>query len=223
MPLIDDQTRTSDRRVTARWPWVLVIAGLAGLWVLIALAISFVPRTFMRTTPQVAPAQTVVTDALRSAEQMAGYGAWAQAAGQIEWVPKDFPLSTMDKHTYFRIGGQAHAKSGSPLAGAEYHERYLSWSTQIHQPECRSCHGGTSSIPPVRLGDMRRSELGTRYTAALTSAKALRSKRDDLKAELKRKPEDPRLHLLLYHLERALKDSKASQKHADWLGSYTPP
>jgi hypothetical protein len=221
MPLIDDQTRVTDRRPAARWPWVLVVGGLCLLWLFISLVISFGPRVWGRPAAQ-APQAAVGRfnqQQLQMAQQMAGWGQWQEAAAAVQAIDTGYPMSISDKHTYFRTGGQALTKSGSPLAGAGYYERFLTMSVRIHAAECRDCHS-PASIPPVRVADMKTSTLGTSYTSALRSAGKLRETRVRLQAALRKKRGDPALHLLLYHVEIALKNHRAAAGHLEALKQY---
>jgi hypothetical protein len=199
---------------------VLVAAGLALLWLAIAAAVSLVPRAMSARSggaAGTAAAQQVQTQTLRMAESSHRYGDWSSAAAVIESIDPSVPMSASDKHTYFRIGAESLVNSGSPLAGARYYERFLGMGAQIRSAECQGCHGPPSTIPPRDLADMRNTPLGQKYAGAMNAAGKLRSRRDELKAQLKKKPDDIRLRLLLYHLEKKLGNNAAVAEHGERL------
>src|SRR5688500_6197465 len=81
------------------------------------------------------------------------------------------------------------------------------------------CHGPPGSIPPTNLADMTRSARGNAYATALTSAGTLKSRRDALVKEWKQKPNETRLHILLFYLETALENKAEAKKHANALSA----
>jgi len=220
MPLIDEQTRATDRRTPlVLWPWVLAIGVLVLLLMLGAVSLSFLPRTWQSTAAT--PTQQTNSMMLQQADSMHRYGNSSQAVKTLQTLDLSAPMSVMDKHTYLRLAAESNTQGGSPAVGAKFYDRYLSWSTQVHNQECRSCHSpqaaGGSGIAPTQPSDATRSVLGERYATALTAARSLGTTRRALRAQLKKTPEDPRLHLLLYHLDKAAGDEKAAASHADKL------
>src|SRR5689334_3657314 len=126
MPLISDEERVTDRRSSGRLTWVLVAGGFTILWILLATVMSF----FTNATPTPSPAAPATAAAaagyLQAAQQAARIGDWGTAATYIQLVRAGSPrtgampgvapgapgppagsdtagLSTMDKHTYFRV------------------------------------------------------------------------------------------------------------------------
>jgi hypothetical protein len=126
-------------------------------------------------------------------------------------------LTLMDKHTYLKLGAESMSKTSSPLAASRYLDRYLSMSAQLYRGQCGPCHTPPSAVPPARLADMTSSALGKQYIDVLRRARALTSTRDRLAREWKKKPDDIRLNVLLYHLESAKKNHSAALRHADRL------
>src|SRR5687768_3612358 len=186
MPLIDDETRVTDRRSTARWPWILVVAGLCVLWMMVAALVSFGPRFFAARASGTPPAATVATQTyisqqLQQAQQFQSYGSTQQVAAAIQAIPPDTPMTAIDKHQYFRLGGDSLTGSGSPLAGSRYYERFLSLSVHLYESECQGCHAAPSGVNPVKVAEMLASKLGTQYASALAAAGKLSSTRNTLK------------------------------------------
>jgi hypothetical protein len=220
MPLIDDQARGTDRRSTARWPWVLVVAGLALLWIMASVLVSYLPRA---GRDKGAAANTAVrqvnTTNLQQAESMRSYGNWSQARSFVDAIDPQ-TLSLAEKHTYLRVGAESYCKSGDPAKGAEFYDRFLSMSPRIHARECQDCHAPSVGIFPKSLSDMQSSPLGRAYAQALGKAGKLRPTRDAMSTQLQKKPGDLRLHVLLYHLETALKNRKASAGHLHALKAF---
>ena len=223
MPLVDEQTRVTDRRPNARWPWLLVVAGLALLWLLLSVVISLAPRALNRngsTTSPSAILQQMNRDRLQSAQTQHQYGQYQGAVAALETLDQTAPMSLSDKHTFLRLAAESYTKGGSPLAGARYYDRFLSMATGIHSAECRQCHSRSSGIVPVTLSDMRNSRLGTEYVAALRAAGKLSATRDRLRADLRKKEKDPRLHLLLYHLEKMGGNPRSVKEHDKKLREF---
>lgn len=220
MPLIDDRTRGNEPRPAAHWPWVIVVAGLSLLWVLIAVVSSLLTRYQSRKTSGTMAIQQVNTQALQSAQQMAGYGSYPQAAALIQNINTVVPMSTSDKHTYFRIGAQSLMRTGQPAASAEFYDRFLSFGAHIHEKECAGCHNAATSIAPRAVADMEKSSLGAGYVKALRKAATLEQRYTKLAAEWKKQPKDPRLNLLLYHLETARKRPAEAKSHATAIASF---
>jgi len=215
MPLIDEQSRATDRRPPNRSLLVAVGLALVFGWGLLTLAITLgARRERANGRGPAATLQAVQAANLQQAEQMSRWGDFAGASRVVQSVDTQY-LSFMEKHTYLRVGGEALAKSGSPLAAAGYYDRFLSMGAGIRRAECRECHAAPSpGIPPTSLDGMTESSLGAKYAAALVSAGKLPATRDSLRKQWKKKPEDPRLNILLYHLEKTAGDKKAAEKHA---------
>lgn len=220
MPLIDDRTRGNEPRPAAHWPWVLVVAGLSLLWVLIAVVSSLFTRYQSQKINGTTTIQQVNTQALLSAQQMAGYGSYPQAAALIQNINTIVPMSTSDKHTYFRVGAQSLMKSGQPAAAAEFYDRFLSFGTHIHDKECASCHNAATGIAPRAVADLEKSSLGGGYVQALRKAGKLEERYAQLAAESKKHPKDPRLNLLLYHLETARRHPANAKAHGTRIASF---
>ena len=214
MPLIDDTTRGTDRRPPARLAWTLVAVGFCLLWLMIAVAVSLVPRAMQSpaTATGARAVRRVQMDRLHYAQNLGANGAWTEAALAIQEVDPA-SLDTYDRHTYYRTGAQAMLKAGSPLAGAKLYEQFLSMGARVREQECQGCHQ-PSAVQPVVLTDLQRLQLGSDWTGALTKAKALRATRDRLRAEVKKQPEDARRRILLYHAERATGEKKRADQHA---------
>jgi hypothetical protein len=222
MPIIDDQTRVTDRRPGARWAWVLVVAGLAVLWVLLATALSFVSHATPPGNPK-ALIQKMNSDILSTAEASRGYGDWTTAAQSIQQVNADAELSVSDKHRYFRIGAEANANIGQSARAAAFYERFLSMGVGLKAAGCQSCHGGPASISPTRLTDMLHTPLGTGYAAALKRAGTLDTTRIRLVKALKKSPSDARLNLLLFYIEQAEGHTEAARERAAQVKALDAP
>jgi hypothetical protein len=222
MPLIDETSRGTDRRATPRWPWVLVAVGAAVLWLAIGGAVSLVPRMIFynqQSSPSAAARQSQA-QLLAQADSHAAMNDYTSAAVIVDAIDPTIPMSTSDKHTYFRVGAASKTETRNHAQAAAFHERFLGFGARIHEPECRSCHAPPSTIPPTNLSDMRTLELGTAYADALAKAGELRERRDELKAELKKRPDELRLHVLLYHLEKKLGSGKAAAEHEKALVDF---
>jgi hypothetical protein len=217
MPLIDDQSRGTDRRPQARWAWVLVAVGLCVVWLMIAAAVSLVPRAMQSsaTANGMGAVKRVHMDRLNYVERLTQFGDWQNAALEIQAVDGE-ALGTFEKHNFFRLGAKTMLQTKSPAAGAKYYERFLAMGASVRSQECQGCHR-PSALPPLNLVDMERTQLGKQWTGALTKAHKLRETRDRLRAEVKQNPEDARLHILLYHLETATRETKEAAEHAQKL------
>jgi hypothetical protein len=214
MPLIDEQSRATDRRPTAWWAWALIVAVLAALWMVGALALSLSTREGVRTSGHLPAAVAENYDRLlNQAQQMGGYGQWEQSAALIASMGEAPPLTTMQKHTYFRVAGDAYRKTGSPLKAAGYTERFVAMGAQINEEECKNCHAPPGSIAPINLVGATRLDLGVTYATALKRAGKLDSTLRRRRKELKADPDSARLHLLLYYLERAAGNGQAAEAH----------
>lgn len=148
-----------------------------------------------------------------------GYGDHASAAAALANVDEKQPMELMDKHTYWGLAAESNTKAGKPTIGVKYFERYLSLGASIHQKACADCHRPPASMPPTDLAAMTQSRRGIAYAAALTAAGTLKSRRDALVKEWNSKPNDPRFHILLYHLETALENKAAAKSHANALSA----
>lgn len=217
MPLIDDDTLRTDRRTRSWWPWVLVAAGMALLWLIFAVAITFIPRAMSSNAAVIAPTapmQAHQSSLIQQSAQMMSFGSPQQALTLLSGINPNVPMSLSDKHTYFRVYAQALEKTGSPMAASRYYDRFLTLGVSIHSEECRSCHNTTTGIAPVRLRDLLQSELGKSYALALVSAGKVKAIRAELQAQFEEDPEDLRAHLLLYHLAAAREEKAEAAKHA---------
>ena len=216
MPLIDEEVHATDQRQrrASPWPWVVVIAAIAVVWMLLSVGISVLARA-RGASPQAAvlAAQQAHTSRLDQAEQMTRYGNWSGAAAMVQSLDPNVPLDTSRKHTYLRLGAQSLVKSGNHAAAVPYYERYLGWAVDLEQAECQGCHGPAARMFPQSRAQMEFSATGTAYAAALTSTGQLSARRDALRKQLKKNPRDPRLHLLLYPLEKALGNGQAAREH----------
>lgn len=223
MPLIDDQTRGTEQRSRPYWPWVLVVVGIAVLWLAIAALVSLVPRTFSgstatsRVAASLSQQQQYHRGLVAQAQSTLGAGDAATASLLIDSIPADAPMEIMDKHTYLRTAAQVKRQSGNPAAAAGFYERFLSMGIRIGKPECQSCHGGPSAVAPNRVADLETSSIGADYVAALRAAGQLQSTGRRLRLQLKQQPTDLRLHVLLYHVEKELENSRAAAAHAEAL------
>ena len=221
MPLVRDEQRGTDRREKpSAWPWILAIVGfvvvLGVLFLLIGL-VTVSGRSVAGNPTNIAAQMNA--NWIESAQNMSRYGDFNNAAISLANVDETQPMALMDKHTFLGLAAECNAKSGKAKAGANYYERYLSLGASIHRKECMDCHGPPGSIPPTRLADMTQSARGGPYAAALTSAGILKSRRDALVKEWKQKPNDARLHILLFHLETALENKSEAKKHANALAN----
>jgi hypothetical protein len=229
MPLIDEQTRRTDRRPGSPWPWVIVVVVISVLWIALSVLISTFRSMRENQPPPPPPAPAALAKVspaaaagvLQQARATAGYGDHASAAASIRSIPSNAPLSIDDKHTYFRIGAESLTRAGSPREGAALYERYLSWSVQVGKAQCRRCHDANTGIFPQKASDMTGSALGDSYATALSLAGTLEETRNRLKAQVKARPADPQLHLLLYHLETALENAQAAEQHRKKLAALT--
>ena len=212
MPLVDEDVIHTDRRPRSAWPWVLVVAALALLWIGLSVVFSPIARAPAAGGPSAPVQQNALV--LKQAEDQVRWGGYAQAAYLIQSVDTRAAMPVMDKHTYFRLGGESLVRTGSPLAGARFHERYLGWAADVKGPDCVECHAAPTSISPTRPSDALGSALAGKWTAALKKAGKLRPRRDELAAQLKKKPGDLRTLLLLASLERALGDKEAAEEHS---------
>lgn len=221
MPLIDDDTRVTDRKSRSVWPWVIVAAGFAFLWLLFALGVSFVPvalRGGSSSPPApTAPMQAQQSNLLQQAQRMMGYGMPQQAVTLLAGINPQVPMSLSDKHTYLRVSAKSLKATGSPLAASRYYDRFLTLGISIHSAECQSCHGSTAQIPPRKLEDLLKSDLGKSYVAALAEAGKVKATRAALEAELKKNAKDARAHLLLYHIAIEREEPAVATRHADAL------
>src|SRR5688500_9885182 len=122
MPLIDDTTRGTDRRPPARLAWTLVAVGFCLLWLMIAVAVSLVPRAMQSpaTASGARAVRRVHMDRYQYATQLAlGSGAWREASIAIQEVDPQ-ALDAFERHGFYRLAAQAMLKSGRPLASAKY-------------------------------------------------------------------------------------------------------
>jgi hypothetical protein len=232
MPLVRDEQKGTDRRERpSNWPWALAITGFMVLLLVAFLLIGIfvvVPQN-ARETAATAPAAQMNTMWLQSAQSQTSYGDYTNAALSLVNVDEKQPMELMDKHTFLGLAAEANAKGGKPKVGAKYYERYLSMTANIHRKECFECHGPPASMPPTNLAATTQSARGTAYATALTAAGTLKSRRDALIKEWKKKPDDTRLHILLFHLETALENKAEAKKHANALSALdvkarpTPP
>jgi hypothetical protein len=221
MPLVRDELKGTDRRERpSSLPWVLTIVGFLAL-----LMVAFLLIGIYWVVPQSKPSSPanigtqMNTTWVQSAQSMVGYGDFTNAAITLTNVDEKQPMQLMDKHTFLGLAAESNAKGGKPKIGAKYYERYLSLGASIHQKACADCHAPPASMAPTNFADMIKSQRGTAYAAALTSAKSLKSRRDSLAKEWKKKPNYAQLHILLFHLETALENKAEAKKHANALAA----
>jgi hypothetical protein len=216
MPLIDEELHATDqrRRRASPWPWIVVITAIAVVWVLLSVGISVLARARPAGGRTAAlAAQQANTNWVDQAEQMTRYGDWAGAARAFQLVDPGLPLDTSRKHTYLRLSAQSLVKAGSSGAAIPYYERYLGWAVDLNQAECRGCHGRGAGMFPQSPAQMEFSATGKAYAAALTATGQLTTRRDALRKQLHKNPEDARLRLLLHPVEQALGNGKAAREH----------
>jgi hypothetical protein len=222
MPLLRDELKGTDRRERpSALPWVLAITGF-----LVLLLVAFLLIGIFVVLPQqqtVASSGSIATQMntnwLQSAQSQTSYGDYTNAAITLTNVDETQPMALMDKHTFLGLAAESNTKGGKPKVGAKYYERYLSLGATIHQKACMECHGPPASMSPTNLADTTKSARGNAYATALTSAGILKSRRDALVKELKQKPNETRLHILLFHLETALENKAEAKKHANALAN----
>jgi hypothetical protein len=216
MPLIDEEFHATDqrRRRASPWPWIVVIAAIAVVWILLSVGISVLARARPANSQASAVAvQQVNTSRVDQAEQMTRYGDWTGAARLFQAIDPNLPLDTSRKHTYLRLTAQSLVQSGSPAAAAPYYERYIGWAVDLDQAECRGCHGPGTAMFPQSPAQMEFSATTRKYAAALAATGQLTARRNYLQQQLRKDPQDVRLHLLLHPLEKALGNEKAAREH----------
>ena len=225
MPLIDDQTKGTDQhhgtaqRSKPYWPWVLVLVGFVILWLAFTTLVTVMPQLQRpQSAPAVAPTaqQQFQRNLVTQAQSTLSAGNVAAADKLIDQIPPGAALDVMAKHTYFRTAAQVKRKAGDPAAAAGLYERFLSMGVSVGNPECQSCHAA-GSIPPARAADLQASSLGTEYVAALRAAGKLKGTRKRLLDDLRKQRDQPRTHLLVYHVEKALGNARAAVEHAEAL------
>lgn len=224
MPLIDDRTKGTDQRPKAYLPWVLVLTGFVVLWLGVSTLISVPLRLYLSSSklnPPVNVQQQVQRDLMAQAQASLSAGNPTIASQLIDQIPVGTEFDVSDKHTYFRIAAQVKRKSDDPAASAGFYERFLAMGAGVGRPECQNCHS-PGTIPPARASDLKTSSLGKEYVAALNAAGKLKATRQRLQADLKKQPADPRAHLLLFHVEKALGNARAAAEHADALNDAEP-
>jgi hypothetical protein len=221
MPLVRDEHKGTDRtEKPSSLPWVLAIVGFLVMLLVAFLLIGIFIIVPQATVTSTAPAAVQMnTTWLQSAQSTMGYGDYTNAAAALANVDETQPMELMDKHTFLGLAAESNTKGGKPKVGGKYYERYLSLGANIHQKSCAECHGPPASMPPVDLAAMTRSDRGKAYAGALAAAGTLKSRRDALVKELNQKPDEARLHILLFHLETALQNRAAAKKHANALSA----
>lgn len=219
MPLVRDEHQGTDRgEKPSPWPWVLAILGFVVLLGVAFLMIGFFTVGSRQETASLGPpAVQMNTTWVQQAQSMIGYGDYANAAAALANVDEKQPMELMDKHTFWGLAAESNVKSGKPKSGIKYYERYLSLGASIHQKACAECHGPPPSMPPTSLVAMTESTRGKAYAGALVAAGTLKSRREALVKELKQKPNETRLHILLFYLETALENEAEAKKHANAL------
>ena len=216
MPLLDEQTGRSDRRPYSWRAWLWTSFALVLLWIVFSVGISLIARDRRANPPPGGATAQMQSRVLSDIQQRVAYGDVTTAAQLVTSIDGS-RLSLMDKHTYLKLGGETLAKTGSPLAASRYLDRYLSMSAQLYSGQCGPCHTPPNAVTPGRFADMTTSALGKRYVEALRAARTLTATRNQLAAAWKKKPDDVRLNVLLYHLELARKNNAAALRHADRL------
>lgn len=204
MPIIDDQTRGTDRQTAPRWAWVVAILVFCAFWLAVATLGSlgqFLWNSQQNPAAALAVTRNMNTSLVRQAEQARAGGDWLNAGSLIDAVDESSPLDLMEKHAYLRVGAESKARNGDPAKAAELYERFLGMGAQIRKSECQGCHAA-GNVAPNQVSDLQKSDLGLEYWRQLKAAGALDKTRRRLREEWKRKPADARLNLLLYHLEK---------------------
>lgn len=219
MPIIDDRTKGTDQRPKPYWPWVLVLVGFVVLWLGFTTLFSLLPQ--LQSAQSRAAAVSNVQPQFRrnlllQAQSALSAGDVGTASRLIDDVSTAGALDVMDKHAYFRLAARVKRKQGDPVASASFYERFLSMGAGVSKPECQSCHSA-GTIPPARPSDLETSSLGTEYVSALRAAGKLKAARQRLLGELKTQPKNLRAHLLLFHVEKALRHPAAAVEHAEVL------
>lgn len=217
MPLLDEHTQRSDRRPPAWRAWLAAAVVLVVIWVAFTVGVSYISRQRALSPPAGGVAAQVQSQVLTDAEQRLSFGDTTTAVQMLSRIDSS-RLSLMDKHTYLRVGAEAMSRHGSPAGASRYLDRYLSMSAQLYSGNCSPCHTPPNAVPPTRYVDMTTSERGKQYVEALRKAGILATTQKKLTADWKRKPDDVRLNVLLYHLQlQGLKDRPAALRHADRL------
>jgi hypothetical protein len=199
-----------------------VVVALSALWLLVSVLVSLVPRTLAEQNAPQNAVRNLNSDIVARAERAHSYNDWAAAAALLDGVDATAPMSVMEKHTYFRVGAQSKQRNGNAAAAVGYYERYLAFGLQIANAECAGCHAGPSAMPPKQVTDLENSTLGTEYAASLAKSGQLKQTRERLTRDLKKRPKDPRPHLLLFHLDKAGGDAKAAARHSEVLRTLQP-
>jgi hypothetical protein len=223
MPIIDDQTRGTDRQPAPKWAWVVAIIVFCVFWLAVATLGSMGHLIWNnQVSPASAPIATreMNTGLVRQAEEARARGDWLNASSLIDAVDKNAPLGLMEKHTFLRVGAVSKAKNGDPTKSAELYERFLSLGVQIRKAECQGCHAA-GTVPPNQVSDLKKSDLGLEYWRQLKAAGTLDKTRKQLRKEWKRKPADARLNVLLYHLEQHSGRTAAASTHSKALRSLS--
>lgn len=221
MPIVDEHTQRTDHQPAPRWPWIIAIVVFCAFWLAVAIIgllgqYAWWSAAQPGSTAAVAAIRSANSTVLQQAEVAHNNSDWATAAAMIDAVDESAPLDLMDKHTYFRVGAVSKAKGGDAEASAAFYERFLGMGARIAKPECSGCHAAGAAAPH-RLTDLQTSELGKEYFRQLKIAGKLDATRQRLRQQLKRQPDDLRLHLLLYHLESHAERPSVALKHAEAL------
>lgn len=219
MPLLDEDTLGTDRRPGAQWAWLAVAAAVLLIWIVLAFGVSFITRP-TPAPPPAGPAPVGIpptNPALGQANVEYAAGNHQAALQSLTLAGKPASLSGQDRHLYYRIGAESHAALGQHAQSADLYEAYLSMGPQIYANGCRSCHG---PLFPTSLAAMRNSPLGAQYTRELLASGRLTQRLTTLRAQLAKAPNDPRLNLLLYHLETASGRTAAATRHGSRLLQY---
>lgn len=221
MPLIDEDTLATDRRPGTQWAWLAVAAVVILLWILLAFGVSFSTRP--QAAPQVAVRPPIALPASSNPALQQAYAAFLTGDPQtalqaLAGAGKPAALSAPDRHFYYRIGAESHAALGQHATAADLFEEYLSMGPQIYGNTCRGCHGAGQY--PTQVAAMRNSPLAFQYVGELRAAGRLSKRLIELRAQAAKSPNDPRLSLLLYHLETAYGKNAAATRHGVKLLQY---
>jgi hypothetical protein len=204
MPVVDEDGQRLERRAP-RWPWLLIGAAVALVWLLAAVAISLTGTDSHSVEVDPPTAVSGSEERLAQAESAFAYGHISNALQELAALD-EASLNIYQKHRFLQIAAPAHAAAKETEESLRAYERLLRWGRDLHKAECQSCHATTL---PTRLTDTQASFSGEGYVQVLSETDRLDERWRELRSEMAQKPEDPGPVILLYQIERARDDHEA--------------